>query len=86
MKRLIPQGRGTALFTAALLIDAVGSGVFAPISLFYFTLTVGLGLPLTGTLLSVAALSTLAVPLWTGRLVDRYGAGGFRNPPNRPGK
>lgn len=74
MKRLIPQGRGTALFTAALLIDAVGSGVFAPISLFYFTLTVGLGLPLTGTLLSVAALSTLAVPLWTGRLVDRYGA------------
>jgi MFS family permease len=48
--------------------------VFAPISLFYFTLAVGLGLPLTGTLLSVAALSTLAVPLWTGRLVDRYGA------------
>jgi MFS family permease len=74
VKRLIPRGRGTASFTAALLIDAVGSGVFAPVSLLYFTLAVGLGLPLTGTLLSVAALSTLAVPPWTGRLVDRYGA------------
>lgn len=74
MKQLIPRGRGTAPFTAALLIDAVGSGVFAPISLLYFTLTVGLGLSITGTLLSVAGLSTLVVPLWTGRLVDRYGA------------
>jgi len=74
VKRLVPQGRGAATFAAALLIDAVGSGVFAPISLFYFTLTVGLGLSLTGTLLSVAALSTLIVPLWTGQLVDRYGA------------
>jgi Na+/melibiose symporter-like transporter len=57
-----------------LLVDALGTGLFAPFSLLYFHVAVGLPLPAVGLALSVATAATLPVAPLTGSLVDRFGA------------
>jgi MFS family permease len=57
----------------ALAVDTVGSGLFLPISLLYFTAVSHLALSTVGLLASAGALATLPVPLAAGALVDRYG-------------
>ncbi|HZC27539.1 MAG TPA: MFS transporter [Actinopolymorphaceae bacterium] len=59
---------------AVIVIDMVGSGLYLPVSLLYFTKVAGISLTTTGLCLSAAQLVSLPLPLLVGRLVDRYGA------------
>ena len=67
------QRSQTALL-AALGVDNFGSGLFLPLTLVYLTRDVGLPLNVAGPVISMGALAGLAVPAFTGRLVDRAGA------------
>lgn len=61
-------------FVTAIGIDAVGSGVFMPVSLLYFLATTPLDLVEVGAALSLAALVALPVGPLLGGVVDRFGA------------
>jgi len=56
-----------------LLVDTLGTGLFAPFSLLYFHVVAGLPLPAVGLALSIAAATLPVAPL-TGSLVNRFGA------------
>ncbi len=73
----LPGLEGTKGFLAALLIDALGTGFFTPISLLYFHAVVRLALPAIGLTLTVATVLTLPLTPLTGALVDRRGARGL---------
>lgn len=71
---LLPPGRDRRLYLGLTLVDALGSGVFTPVSVLYLTQVVGLsparvglGLALTGS------LGFLVTPA-AGAIVDRYDA------------
>jgi MFS family permease len=65
---------GTARpFALAMIIDAVGSGLFLPFSLLYFHHAGGLSLTETGLGLTIAMLIAVPAPLAAGVLVDRVG-------------
>jgi MFS family permease len=49
------------------------NGLFVPLSMLYLSASSGTSLVQVGTLLSVAGLVSLPLPLWIGRLVDRLG-------------
>ncbi len=66
-------GRNVPFF-AAMSVDALGSGLFMPLSLLYFARVPKIDLVTVGVLLSVAAACTLPMPVLTGQLVDRFGA------------
>jgi MFS family permease len=59
---------------AVIVIDMLGSGLYLPVSLLYFTKVAGIPLATTGLSLSAAQLLTLPLPLLIGRLVDRFGS------------
>ncbi|WP_237089410.1 MFS transporter [Nocardioides dokdonensis] len=61
-------------FVTAIAIDAVGSGVFMPVSVLYFLVTTDLGLVRVGAALSLAALVALPAGPLLGGVVDRFGA------------
>lgn len=69
-----PETRGTTSFLLVLVIDALGSGLFVPLSILYFQVTAAFSLPVIGLLLTVATLCTLPITFVTGSLVDRFGA------------
>ncbi|MPZ83788.1 MAG: MFS transporter [Actinophytocola sp.] len=64
----------TVPFFAALSIDALGTGLFIPLSLLYFAKVPKIDLVTVGLLLSVAGAVTLPMPVLVGQLVDRFGA------------
>ncbi|MFG2043797.1 MFS transporter [Dactylosporangium sp. NPDC048998] len=64
-RRLFPLG-------CALAVDMLGSGVFLPVSILYFTNVTGLRLSMVGPLLSAAAIASLPVPLIVGHFAERY--------------
>lgn len=65
---------GTARpFALAMIIDAVGSGLFLPFSLLYFHQAGGLSLTEAGLGLTIAMLIAIPAPLAAGALVDRVG-------------
>jgi MFS family permease len=65
---------GTARpFALAMIIDAVGSGLFLPFSLLYFYQAGGLSLTEAGLGLTIAMLVAVPAPLAAGALVDRVG-------------
>ncbi|GAA4957019.1 MFS transporter [Actinoplanes utahensis] len=68
------RSRQVLLITAAM-IDALGSGVWVPFSLIFFTRGQGVPLTTAGTALTVGALAGLVVGYRSGHLVDRRGAG-----------
>lgn len=68
-----PVGRHRR-FVSAIGIDAVGSGVWMPVSMLYFLAVTPLTLVQVGTAMSVASLLTLPLTLLVGGVVDRYGA------------
>jgi MFS family permease len=70
----LPRIKGAEGFLAAVLIDSLGSGLFLPFSLLYFTVAVGLPLLTVGLGLSIATIFTLPITPLTGTLVDRFGA------------
>lgn len=61
-------------FVVAIGVDAIGSGVFMPITVLYFLRTTDVPLEQVGLALSVAAAVALPVVLLVGHLVDRFGA------------
>ncbi|MGW7543941.1 MFS transporter [Streptomyces sp. NPDC054770] len=63
---------GTAVFLV-LMVDSVVNGLFVPLSMLYLSASSGASLVRVGTLLSVAGLVSLPLPLWIGSLVDRLG-------------
>jgi len=69
----LPDTRNARPFVAAMLIDALGSGLFLPFSLLYFHHASGLPLTEAGFGLSAAMLVALPVPLLGGLLLDRAG-------------
>lgn len=71
----LPDTTGHLPLLAALAVDALGSGVFLPFSVLYFTATTSLSLAQVGLALSVAAGLALPLGPWLGGLVDRFGAG-----------
>ncbi|HYF74874.1 MAG TPA: MFS transporter [Nocardioides sp.] len=61
-------------FVAAIAIDAVGGGVFMPVSMLYFLVTTDLSLVQVGAAISLASAVALPTGPFIGSLVDRYGA------------
>ncbi len=61
-------------FVTAIAIDAVGSGVFMPVSMLYFLVTTDLSLVQVGAAISLASAVALPTGPLIGGLVDRYGA------------
>ncbi|WP_157063417.1 MFS transporter [Luteipulveratus mongoliensis] len=70
----IPHIARHRTFVTAVAVDAVGSGVFMPVSVLYFLATTSLTLPQVGAALSIAALVSLPFVLFVGQVVDRVGA------------
>ncbi len=70
----LPRVRGDGGFIVALLIDALGTGLYLPFSLLYFQAVAHLPLPVIGVALTIATVATLPVTPLIGALVDRYGA------------
>lgn len=70
----LPRLGGSLPLLVVLLVDALGTGLFAPFSLLYFHVAVGLPLPAVGLALSVATAAALPAAPVTGSLVDRFGA------------
>jgi MFS family permease len=61
-------------FVIAIAVDAVGSGVFIPVSILYFLATTSLSLTHVGLALSLASAVQLPLGPLVGSLVDRVGA------------
>jgi MFS family permease len=61
-------------FVTAIAIDAVGSGVFMPISMLYFLVATHLTLVQVGAAISLASLVALPAGPVIGSVVDRVGA------------
>ncbi len=61
-------------FVTAIAVDAVGSGVFMPVSMLYFLAVTPLTLFEVGLAISLASLMALPAGPWIGALVDRVGA------------
>jgi MFS family permease len=66
--------RGRPSFVVALTLDMVGTGLFLPVSLLYFTQVSQIPLGIVGWCLSAANLLTLPLPLVVGFVVERIGA------------
>lgn len=61
-------------FVVAMLVDAIGSGIFLPISILYFLSATSLSIVHIGLALSIAAALQLPCGPLLGMLVDRVGA------------
>ncbi len=61
-------------FVTALGIDAIGSGIFMPVSVLYFLVTTDLSLVQVGGAISLASLVALPAGPLIGSIVDRIGA------------
>jgi MFS family permease len=69
----LPNARGHGRLLGALGIDALGSGLFLPFSVLFFTMTTSLGLQQVGLALSLAAVARLPATGGAGMLTDRVG-------------
>jgi len=69
----LPATRGHKCLLGAFGIDALGSGLFLPFSVLFFTATTSLNLKQIGLALSIAALVRLPATVAAGTLTDRIG-------------
>ncbi len=69
----LPKTQGHGRLLAAFGIDALGSGLFLPFSVLFFTATTALGLQQVGLALSIAALVRLPATPAAGMITDRIG-------------
>jgi MFS family permease len=60
-------------FVSALAIDALGSGIWMPLSMLYFLHQTSLTLVQLGLAMTIANTAALPVVAWLGSLVDRVG-------------
>lgn len=70
----VPDVRGRRSLVVAILIDSLGTGLFLPFAVVYPTAVAHIPLGVTGTMLSLATLFALPIPLLAGLVVDRMGA------------
>ncbi|MFI7382783.1 MFS transporter [Streptomyces sp. NPDC049813] len=63
-------------YLAAVAAEAVGSGLYIPVSLLYFHHVTSISMPRIGTAMTLAALLGLAVSPLAGTVIDRWGARG----------
>lgn len=63
------------LFSAAVLSNAIGNGVFFAFSIVMLQASTGLDLAVVGVAVTVSALVVLPLVPYAGRLIDRFGAG-----------
>jgi MFS family permease len=61
-------------FVTAIAIDAVGSGVFMPVSMLFFLVTTDLSLVQIGAAISIASAAAIPAGPLLGGIVDKYGA------------
>lgn len=61
-------------FVGAIAIDAIGSGVFMPVSMLYFLVTTDLSLVQIGAAISIASAASIPAGPLLGGLVDKFGA------------
>jgi len=66
--------RGGAALIGSALLASIGSGLFMPLSIVYFSVLTSVPLVKLGVLLGTANIVTIPIPLWAGVLADRYGA------------
>ncbi|MFG2583356.1 MFS transporter [Streptomyces malaysiensis] len=74
MRAWLPDARGHRRLFSALAIDALGTGLFLPFSILYFTATTDLSLGRVGLALSIAALIRIPATAGAGMFCDRFGA------------
>ncbi|QTI90185.1 MFS transporter [Streptomyces sp. AgN23] len=74
MRAWLPDARGHRRLFSALSIDALGTGLFLPFSILYFTATTDLTLGRVGLALSIAALVRIPATAGAGMFCDRFGA------------
>jgi MFS family permease len=72
-RHLLPEHGGLA-FVIALSVDALGTGLWLPITVLYFSTVAGLSVPSVGLALSVASLIGLGLTPLAGIACDRWGA------------
>jgi MFS family permease len=70
----LPAIRGHRCLLGAFGIDALGSGLFLPFSVLFFTVTTSLSVQQVGLALSIAALVRLPATAGAGMLTDRIGS------------
>lgn len=70
----LPDARGHRRLLAALSIDALGTGLFLPFSILYFTATTDLALDRVGLALSIAAFVRIPATALSGMFCDKFGA------------
>jgi MFS family permease len=70
----VPAPSVVRRFVVANAIDALGSGLFVPVTLLYFIATTPLSTVRVGLALSIASLLSIPFGLPVGSLVDRFGA------------
>ncbi|MFI5617208.1 MFS transporter [Streptomyces sp. NPDC051567] len=68
-----PRTRAYRGYLAAMLIDAVGNGLWAPVALIFFTRAQDMPMAQVGAALSAGGLIGLALGPLGGNLVDRWG-------------
>ena len=68
-----PRVRGHLRVTVALLVDAVGTGLFLPFSVLFFLATTDLALAQIGLAVSLGAVVRLAAGPAAGVMSDRIG-------------
>ncbi|WP_201931177.1 MFS transporter [Nocardioides donggukensis] len=61
-------------FVTAIGVDAIGSGVFMPVTLLYFLVATPMGLVEIGAAISIASLVSIPVGPLVGSVVDRVGS------------
>ena len=69
----VPETRDARVFAVAAVVDALGNGLFLPITTLFFVKVVGLPVTQVGVGLSITGVVGLAGPILGGPLVDRYG-------------
>ncbi|MGW7427316.1 MFS transporter [Streptomyces sp. NPDC054813] len=68
-----PDGPLPRLFVSAMIVDAIGSGMFMPFALLYFVRVQNLGVGSVGTALTVVNLALVVASAALGRLVQSVG-------------
>jgi MFS family permease len=73
MRGGFPNARGHRRLLGALSVDALGTGLFLPFSILYFTATTDLALGRVGLALSIAAFIRIPATAGAGMFCDRFG-------------
>jgi MFS family permease len=69
----VPGARGRRGLLASVLVDALGSGMFLPVSLLFFNVIAGQSVQAAGEILSIATFASIPMGPLAGALVDRIG-------------